>query len=135
MLQNLFFGFLSTPQSISEIIFLVYYRRRKRLQICFFLVSYQRRKRVQYYIFLVSYQRCKVVQNNFYLVFYQRRKMLQKYFCVFLINDSNCFRNFFFPNYAAKYFRITFFDLLSTPLTTAELFLIFVFLSTPKIYS
>ena len=75
--KYLFFGFLSTPQRASELIFLSMMLKSAEL---FFMVSYQRQKVLQNSIFLVSDQRHKVLQNNLFL---------------FLVNVARCCRNFF----------------------------------------
>ena len=134
-----FFGFLSTPQSPSELIhfinaakccrfsfFLVSYQRRKVFRNTFFLVSYQRFKciRINYLwfpinaanccriVFLISHQRSKVAQNYFFLIYFKRRKVL------FLVSYQ---RRKVLQNYF----------ILSTRLSAADLFF-FGFLSTPQ---
>ena len=50
MLENYFFGLISTPKNAAEL----------------YLISYQRRKVLQNYFFLISYQRRKVLESCFF---------------------------------------------------------------------
>ena len=130
MLQNCFFGFLLTPQSASELIFLVFYQRCYVLQnlLFGFLSTPQRPSVLIYFGFLSTMQNCfffgflSTPQSDselLFLVSYQLRKMpiitflwfptnTAKFFW-FLIKVAKCCRIFFFWFLinAARWFKNT----------------------------
>ena len=136
MLENYFFVFSSTSQSVENYFFMVPYQRRKMLHSCFSDFSSTRQIGAKLLLFDFSPTPQNAgelfLQKYFFLTSYQRCKMLKNYVFGFLSALQSVEIYFFMvPYQRRKMLQSCFSDFSSTRQIGAEL-LLFDFLPTPQ---